>query len=175
MYFILLLLIMVAVLILFIFRYDLQTKLVFDTCKSDMHATILWLYPFIKIIAEMENSAPVLNIYVFKKHFATKHLKKGKGKFTPKDGLNIAEPHNVCIITKYGFRNPSATGITCGVINFASQFIYIDSFYNDPDFMSSNDFFYLEATANVNLGTALINLLRHYKNRRKIQWIRAQA
>ncbi len=171
------LLLIVAFIILLLFANDAKVRIVFDTEQNDMHLTLLWLYPFIKVIGTMENTRPVLNLYLFKKHLFSKALKfkKTANRIKKTDLIKIIKPKEVSINTSYGFKNPSTTGITCGAVNAASQFINIDSLNNIPDFMAINDYIYLDAEASVNLGASLANLLKYFKNRRNLQWTRTQA
>jgi len=173
--FILLILIILAVIITLLFVIDLRVKLVFDTEKTYMKMTLLWLYPLIKVLVSIEATKPVLKFYIFKKYLFQMHLKKGKSKYSVVEYVKIINPQNVTINTSYGYRNPSTTGIICGAINVVSQFINIESIKHNPDFFTESDYIYLDATAIVNLGTATINLLKQKTNRRKLSWIRTQT
>lgn len=173
--FILLLLIIVAIFITLLFVDDLKVKLLFNTDKSDMNVTLFWLYPLIKVFVTIEDTGPALTFYLFNKHIFKKFIKEGKDKASSMDLIKIANPKEIRINANYGFSNPFTTGITCGVMEIASQFINIESIKHNPDFMTISDYIYLDATANVNLGTTFINLLRQTINRRKLLWIRPQT
>jgi hypothetical protein len=173
--FILLILIILAVFITLLFVIDLRVKLMFDTEKTYMKMILLWLYPLIKVLVTIENTKPVLKFYIFKKYLFQINVKQSKSKSSRMDFVKIVNPKNIRINTSYGFTNPSTTGITCGAINLVSQFINIESIKHNPNFLTESDYIYLDATANVNLGTAIINLLRQTENRRNLSWIKTQT
>ena len=173
------LLVAIAFIILLLFAVDAKVRLLFDTDNDNMYLSVCWLYPFIKASGRMENSSPFLDISLFGMRIYSKKLTLGKSKkakiFKKTDLLRILKLKGLDIDTRYGFVHPSTTGITCGAVNSALQFINIDSFNNIPDFMSAHDYIYLDAKASVNLGASLINLIKYYKNRRNLKWIRTQA
>ncbi len=171
------LLIIIAFILLLLFAIDAKLRLLFDSDRNDMHFTVSWIYPFIKGIGKLENNRPIITIYIFGLHLFKKSINPGKNKGGIKktDMLKIFNLKDVTINTKYGFTNPSSTGITCGAINAASQFINIDFLNQVPDFMSAHDYIYFDAKASVNLGASLTNLIKYLKNRRKFQWIRTQT
>ncbi|MDF2988894.1 MAG: hypothetical protein K0R50_4404 [Eubacterium sp.] len=168
------LLIIIAFITLLLFAFDAKVSIVFDTERNDMHLAFLWLYPFLNVIGTMENTRPVLDFYFLKKHLFSKSLKlkRNTGNIKKTDLIKIIKAEAVSINTRYGFKNPSTTGITCGAVNAASQFINIKSLNHVPDFMAINDYIYLDAKASVNLGASLTNLIKFLKNRRNLQWIR---
>jgi exo-beta-1,3-glucanase (GH17 family) len=79
--------------------------------------------------------------------------------------LRLSNPKDINVNVKYGFADPFATGIACGAISMASQFINADSIIQTPDFLSMNDYIYLDATAKVNLGSMLIKYLKSLSNK----------
>ncbi|WP_313559365.1 hypothetical protein [Ruminiclostridium cellobioparum] len=179
-------LIVIAFVLLLLFAFDAKVKLVFDTDRNDMHLSVNWIYPFIKGTVSIENWHPAIDVYIFRVHLFKKTVKAGsqgilsRGKKSGKgirktDLLKIFNLKELSINTKYGFTNPSATGIACGAFNTASQFINIDSLSQIPDFMSAHDYIYFDAEASVNLGASLTNLIKYYRNRRNLQWIKTQA
>ncbi len=175
-------LLIVAFFLLLLFAFDAKVEVVFDTDRNDIHASVCWLYPFVKGVGRMDSSTPVLDIYLFSMHLFRKNIlkkntknSKSRKRIKKQDLLKIFEPKGLSIDTRYGFIHPSTTGITCGAVNTAAQFINIDYFNQVPDFMSAHDYIYFDAKASVNLGASLINLIEYYKNRRNLQWIRAQT
>lgn len=160
MIFILLIIVLLALLIALFFMEAARVTFVFDTEKSDMNATVSWLYPMIKVIATMENNKPKLSFYLFKKFVFSKVIKK---KHQTKNRINILKvtnPQDIQIMANYGFSDPLVTGITCGAIGVASQLINIDSLGNNPDFTTDNNYIYIDAAAKVNLGSAIVNLFK---------------
>lgn len=170
----LLILILLAALIFIIllFLAVLRIKLVFDTDKSEINMTLLWLDPFVNAFMTLENTMPVLKVYLFKQLVMKRRLSnRGRNNSGSMELVKLSNPKEVHVNVHYGFRDPFTTGITCGAINIASQFINIASINQIPDFMPENDYIYLDATAKVNLGEALINLLsqRVVNKRLKLQ------
>lgn len=184
--FVYILLIVIAFFLLLLFAFDAKVKLVLDTDRNNMHMSVYWIYPFIKVTASIENSRPVVDVYIFRMHLFKKSIKAGSQGVPSKGGksgkgirktelLKIFNLKELSIDTKYGFTNPFTTGITCGALNTALQFINIDSLSQIPDFMSAHDYIYFDAEASVNLGASLTNLIKYYRNRRNLKWIKAQA
>lgn len=170
----LLILILLAALIFIIllFLAVLRIKLVFDTDKSEINMTLLWLDPLVNAFMTLENTMPVLKVYLFKQLVMKRTLSnRGRNNSGGMELVKLSNPKEVHVNVHYGFSDPFTTGITCGAINMASQFINIASINQIPDFMPENDYIYLDATAKVNLGEALINLLsqRMVNKRLKLQ------
>ena len=146
--------------IILLFVIALRVKVVFNSDKADINMTLLWLDPFIKAFVTMENSKPVLKLYIFNNIVLKRTLNRGKGKYKGLKLIQLTNPKDIHVDVRYGFSDPFTTGIACGAINAASQFINIDSINQTPDFMTANDYIYLDATAKLNLGSTLIRLLR---------------
>jgi hypothetical protein len=102
----------------------------------------------------------MLKVYLFKQLIMKKTLKIRKKKYGGMELIKLSDPKDVHVNVQYGFRDPFTTGVTCGVINMASQFINIDSINQTPEFMSDDDYVHLDATAKVNLGSTLIKLIK---------------
>lgn len=153
-----LILLAVIILIVLLFAFALKINLLFDTDKSEMNVVLLWLNPFINAVITVEDTVPTLRVYVFKKLLFQSRLKSRKRNHGVMDLVKLSNPKDVYVNVHYGFRDPFTTGIACGVVNAASQFINIDSINHTPDFMSANDYIHLDATAKVNIGSTLIKL-----------------
>ncbi len=160
---ILLIIFIIVVLIVLLFLFALKIRLVLNTDNSEISVTVLWLYPFIRAFVSIENATPILKIYLFKKQILKRAIKGVINRVKKKHGgmelIKISDPKDIHVNVNYGFSDPFTTGIACGVINMASQLINIDSINQTPDFMSSNDYIYLDATAKVNLGSTLFQFL----------------
>lgn len=172
--FLILALIIIAVIIGLFFVEPVHAGFVFDTEKSDMNMTILWFHPLLKIVVTVENTLPVMSFYLFNKKVFKKSIRKTSTGTNNLELVRIINPKDVCINTNYGSIDPYITGIICGAVGFASQFINIDSFKNHPDFATEKDYIYFNATAKINLGEAFINYLRQ-THRRKQLWTRTQT
>lgn len=156
----LVLLVLVSVLLLLLFIVTLRIIFTFNSDRANMNLTLLWLYPFLKAVVTNEENNMVLTVYLFKKSIMRRVLKKGEKKTNNMDLVKQVNPKDVNIHASYGFKDPFLTGVACGAINVASQFINIDSIQQDPDFVTDKDYIYLDATAKVNLGSALVNLYK---------------
>lgn len=153
-------LIIAIIFIILLFVFALSIKLVINSDKPEINMALFWLNPFINAFVNIENTVPILKVYLFKQLIMKKALKRRQKKYGGMELIKLSEPKDVHVNVQYGFRDPFATGVTCGVINMASQFISIDSINQTPDFMSVDDYVYLDATAKVNLGSTLIKLIK---------------
>jgi hypothetical protein len=149
-----------VILIILLFTVALRVEIVFDTYRTGLKMTLLWLHSCLKALVTIEDTKPMLTLFLFNKKLFYKYLKKRKGKTNSMELVKIVDSRDVHINASYGFRDPFTTGITCGAINAASQFINIDSIDQMPDFTAENDYIYLDADAKVNLGSSLIRLFR---------------
>ena len=150
----------IAIFILLLFLVALRIKLVFDSDKSDINMTLLWLNSLFKALVTIEDTKPILTLYLFNKRIFKRTFKKGENKPRGMELIKLTNPKDIHVNAYYGFRDPFTTGIACGAINIASQFINIDAINHTPDFMTINDYIYLDATAKVNLGSTLIKLFK---------------
>ena len=155
-----LILLVVVVLIILLFTVALKVKIVFDTYKTSLNMTLLWLHSFLKALVTIENTKPMLTLYLLNKKLFKRSLKSGRGNLKSMDLVKVVDYRDVHVDASYGFRDPFTTGITCGAINAALQGINIDSVNQTPDFATENDYIYLDARAKVNLGSTLVRLLR---------------
>ena len=157
-------LLIVLVIIILLFTVALKVKVVVDTCKTNLNMTFLWLHSFLKALVTIEDTKPMVTLYLLNRKLFKRKLKTSKGKHEGKlssmDFVKLVDCKDVHVNAQYGFRDPFTTGITCGAINAASQFINIDSINQVPDFATDNDYIYLDARAKVNMGSTLIKLLK---------------
>jgi hypothetical protein len=155
-------LIIASILLVLVFVVALRIIFTFNSDNADMHLTLLWLYPFLKAVVTNEDTDMVLTVYLFKKSIIKKTLRKRETKEAANnmDIIRQVHPRDINVHAAYGFKDPFVTGVACGAINIASQFINIDSIQQDPDFVTDEDYFSINATAKVNLGSALVNLYR---------------
>lgn len=158
-------LIIVSVLIIFLvllFLIALRIKVVLNTEKSDAKMTLFWLGPVFKAFITMKDSSPVIRLAIFDK-VIMKIKPKPRPKKSTSDKFKLVQqinPQDVHVNFRYGFNDPYNTGVACGAVNMASQFINIDSLIHTPDFTSSKDYIYLNATAKLNLGSTLVRLIK---------------
>lgn len=164
--------VVLAAFIILLFIIPIKTDFVFDTENSIMQLTALWLYPLLMAIVTFENGKPILNIHVFGKHVIKKIIRKKTGTGHGMDYLRATEPEDIRIKAHYGFSNPFNTGITCGAVNMVSQLINISTFENEPDFLTDKDYVYLNVSAKIYMGPAVMRIIRLRRlYRRELQWI----
>ncbi|MBC2581081.1 hypothetical protein HGI79_12440 [Clostridium sp. DJ247] len=121
-----------------------------------------WLSPFFKAIIENENEKIILTVYVFHKHILRRNIKLQGNNSNKINFIRQLKPTYVNLQTSYGFRDPSLTGIICGVINLVSEYMDLDSVYNDPHFDIDDTYFNINAQVNVNLASMLIKYIQYY-------------
>ncbi len=148
------------VLIVLMFTVTMKIMFRFDSEESDINLTLLWLYPILKAVIAKETTGLVLYVYLFNKSIICKPLKARNQKSNKLELVRRVNPTEVKVDAFYGFRDPFVTGIACGAINIASQYINIDSVSQTPNFVSDKDYIYVDATAKVNMGSAIVNLLK---------------
>lgn len=153
-----LLLIIITILL---FKIFLQIQLQYDSRKTeDINLTLLWLDPLIKAFVTIEDTKIILNLYLLRKLILKRTLKRDKQKNIELKYLRLSQPKDVHVHVNYGFHDPFTTGIAWGIINLASEFVNIDYLDQAPNFLADNDYIYLHATANVNVGSTLLKMIR---------------
>lgn len=154
-------LLIAVILIVLLFTVALKIKIVFETHKSDLYMTLLWLHSLLKALVTVEDNQPMLSFYLLNKRLFKKTLKRGKNKVNGSEFPELNDFKDICVNVRYSFSDPYKTGITCGALNAASQLFNIASINHVPDFTAGNDYIYLNATAKLNLGSTLIKLFKH--------------
>lgn len=162
--FIRILLILIAsslvIITILLFQKALEVRLQYHSNESDIDVTLNWLKPFFKAFITIDSLDTYLKLYVFDKLIFNRKLKKRKTKARGLDLVKKTDPQNVHVNLQYGFKDPFMTGISCGLMNFTSEFIDIESMNQVPDFMASDDYVHVDATANINIGSTLLKMLR---------------
>ena len=141
-----------------IFTQLLAVSFLFDTNNNDMHVSMHWMYPFLKITVRMENSTPQISAYVFKKRILSKAVQKKANKDISM--LKAFKLQDVHITAYYGLNNPFSFGILCGVIEFIKALFPIEVLEQYPELMPLNEYVLIEARANLNIGKTLVNFVR---------------
>jgi predicted membrane protein len=149
-----------AILAILLFSVALRVRLIVNSEKPEINLTLLWLDPFLNALVTIENKAPVLRIFLFNRLIITREIKKLKKKTGRMEFKQLKNLKDIHVDILYGFSDPFITGTVFGMISMVSQFINKDSVIQNPDFLSENDYIYLDGTAKVNIGTTLINLYK---------------
>lgn len=153
------LLFIVSLLIILLFTVASKIDFNFDSTNSDMHLTLLWLYPLIRSVVVRKNDGFVLTVYLLNKKILTKQINQKQNVSGNRNILKNLNPTDIHVNTRYGFRDPFVTGLTCSAISMVSQFFNVESLRQKPDFLAINDYINLDATARLNLGNSLIKLI----------------
>lgn len=133
---------------------------------EDFRLTLLWLKPLIKGIIKMDGNKMILKLYLFNKRILIKNLTTNKPKDADTDNFRFVKAIkflNIRLQTSYGFEDPSITGMVCGAINVISEYIDSNDSWNNPDFSTDYDYFYINAQVKVNILLSIINLLKSKK------------
>ncbi|RBP63351.1 hypothetical protein DES36_11094 [Alkalibaculum bacchi] len=162
--FIKILLILIAsslvIITILLFKIALHIRLKYHSNESNINVSLVWLEPFFKAFITIEDLDIYLKLYLFNKLILNRKLKNRKTKSQGLDFVKKTDPQNVHVNVQYGFRDPFMTGISCGLMNFTSEFIDVESMNQVPDFMAGDDYIHLDATANINIGSTLLKMLR---------------
>lgn len=161
-------LIVLIVLFMVILTFTAVLKVAFtlDTEREKTRVVALWLYPFLKVVADIDSGGPVLAVSLFNKTIyrgKTGLKKKGtKGAAL----IRAVSTSDIHLSVRYGFKDPYVTGITCGAINAAAEYVNFASVRQTPDFVSESDYVLMTATADVNVGNTLVNWLKRKTSRK---------
>lgn len=157
--FIYLVLILILLLLVYIFTQTIRFHVLFHL-DDELYINILCLYPLIKICIKLEEDKPILMVYIFKIR-VYKTLLKMKRRADHGVGLvQSINPRNIYVDTYYGFRNPYTTGILCGALGAASNIVDIKRLHQVPDFLSTNDYVYVKADADIHVGHSIMNFAK---------------
>lgn len=156
---ILVLIFIAALFLILLFTERLKVMLILDTYNSCFKMTLQWFH-WLRALIIIENSRPVLTLYFFNMKLYKRILHRGGKNRNKHSLLKLAHPEELIINAYYGFQDPYTTGIACGAVNSALQFIKSASINQVPDFTAEQDYILLDAKARVNMGTALMNLAR---------------
>jgi hypothetical protein len=164
---VLIVILLLLLVILLLFTVKAKVVLSVNTGNMEMRGSFLWLFPLFRADFIYENSKPALEIYLFNRKIYTHRLRLAKRR-AGKTGLSKLEMirsialSDVDVKASYGFFSPFATGIVCGTLGIITQYVNIDSFEQIPDFEADEDYIYIHATAYLDMGSTLINLIRAY-------------
>ena len=159
------LLIVLMVIIILLFAIDMKVKAVYGSGDSKRVLILSWLYPLFKAAVSYESNVPIMEVYLFNLSIYKKVLKAGKHKvnlreFNKMKLLRNAELKDIDVRVSYGFPDPSVTGMAYGVLGIISQFVNVDSLSQKADFFADEDYVEIFATANLNIGLTLVNLIK---------------
>ena len=159
-YFIITLLLILLFFVMLIFSVALRIKFIIDSNNSDLNLSVFWLYPFLRVLIAIENEKPMLTVFIFKTKVFKKAVKAQKGKANQGNLMQLANPTDINVTTSYGFKDLYLTGVVCGVVNMIQGFINARYVHQYPNFTGIDDYVYVNATAKVNIGSAIVNFTK---------------
>lgn len=146
-------------LIVLLFTVRSKIDVVFITCDSDMHITLLWLYPLLKSVVTRVNGRLSVSIYLLNKKVLTRQIYKKQSPSVSANIIRHLNPTDICVDTQYGFRDPFFTGLACSAVTMASEYFNVKSLNQKPDFLAASDYIDVDATARLNLGKSILKLI----------------
>lgn len=158
---VLLFILLMIILLLAVLLFTVASRLVFsfDSVTSDAHLTLFWLYPLVRSEVKREANGFVLTVYLLNKKILLKELKANPGTSRNKNLIWKLHPTDIHIRTRFGFRDPFATGLACSAISAIPRFFAVDSLRQLPDFLAPDDYINVDGTAKLNLGRSLLKIM----------------
>ena len=158
---VLLYLFIIATLLLIVLLFTVASKIIvhFDSTTSDLNLTLLWLYPVLKSVVSSENSKFILSVYFFNKRILKRQMIISKTDMQNRNLLRKINPTDINISAQYGFTDPYFTALAFCAINMISRFFTLESLYQKPSFLTTEDYVEIDATARLNLGHSLLKLV----------------
>jgi hypothetical protein len=155
----LVLLAIVLLLIILLFTVKSRVNLIFDSTNSDMHLTLLWLYPLLKSVIKRVDNRLIMTVYLLNKRIYNREVKNNQNEYSSKSAIKSLNPTDIHVDTSYGFRDPFVTGLAGSAITLVSEFFNVESLHQRPDYLAISDYINLDATAKLNLGRSLIKIV----------------
>jgi DUF2953 family protein len=173
----LILVVLFLILTLTILAIAIPLKIAF-TFNSEQSTNInliaTWLNSFLKIVIVRTDEDAFYKIHLFEKEFLTKNI-TNKTLHNIKDYtekiqfIRNIKPHSIDIEASYGFEDPSTTGMVCGAINLAANYLGVNVLYNNPDFSMNYNYFNIRGTVEVSTISIISTLLKLRKSNLALQ------
>lgn len=157
-----LLLVLLTMVILFtilLFTVKSKVNLIFDSASSDMHLSLLWLYPLLKSEIRRVDNRLIMTIYLLNKRIYNREISSKQNDYSSKSTIKNLNPTDIHVDTSYGFRDPFVTGLAGSAITLVSEFFNVESLHQRPDYLAISDYINLDATAKLNLGRSLMKFV----------------
>jgi hypothetical protein len=149
--------------ILYIITQTFKLRIKLGLTGDDIYCDIFYLYPLLRVILNIENTKPFIIVYLFTIKVYKKPLKlrEKENKKTRINYFEVVNPKDIEISTYYGFKDPFNAGIVCGVFNIIKEYINIDKMKQFPNFIASNDYIFVDAKADINIGNSIIYFIKN--------------
>lgn len=160
-WFLLLLLLVIITIVFLSLIVAIQINFVFSSSREDLHITLQWFEPLIKVIIRIEELKPKYEIFLFNRSIYSKKLisSKKKSRLNVKNSVSTLE--DIKIDAEYGFSDPYETGIAFGAINMIEGLPNVASIKQHPNYMVSESYINVNGTAKIHIGSALAQILRN--------------
>lgn len=172
---ILVFLILALILVALLITVPLKIAFAFNSEEfTNVNLIATWLKPLFKIVIVKTDEKMFYTLYLFNKKVLTNNL-TSKTLNHPKDYVKKIQlirnlkPHSIDIKASYGFEDPSVTGMVCGAINLASNYLGVNVLYNNPDFNMDYNYFNISGAAEVNAISIITMLLKLRKSNLAMQ------
>ena len=162
-------LILLVLLLILLFIFPIKAVFSFNSEQMpDYYLMATWLNPLLKGIVTNENGKRILTVYLFNMKIVTRDMKSKQDEKHKKGNklemLRAIDFKHVNMQTSYSFVDPSLTGIICGIADFISEYIELDSFSNIPSFDMESDYFNISISAEVYAIISLVRLIKLRQN-----------
>jgi hypothetical protein len=143
----------ILALIVLMYFIAVRIRFVFDTREQNMNLTLYWLYPFIRAQIFMKDKKPMLRVFLFGLKIYDKAVKSKKPlRRMPFKRIKL---DNINVTAYYGFSDKFTVGVVSAALSFLSHYVKV---FQNPDFLTFEDYIYLEAQGDVKIIPALISL-----------------
>lgn len=149
---------LVLLIVVLLFTVNSKINLILDSASSDVHLTLFWLYPLVKSVVRRNGDKLLMTFYLLNKRILSREISTGP-KLPAKSGISRLDPTDIYVEASYGFSDPFVTGLAISAVALAGEFFRVESLQQRPDFLADRDYFSLNATAKLNLGSSLMKLI----------------
>jgi hypothetical protein len=177
MYILLIILLLLTLIVLILLFTVITIRLEFNTNANELAVRLSWLNSLLTAKANVRSSNSSIDVYLGKIRIFSKVIKALGGKKILKWKLIRAlDLNNSFANVYYSFDNPFSTGITSGVIQIIQSYLSGIKISQFPDFLSFDQYVYIIAGSELDLGRTLANIMRvqleNKNKRRDIAWSR---
>ncbi len=154
--YVLILIILISLIILL--TNKLFVRMILRIDENDVSANVYCLNSIFRIQVELVGCTPFISFYLFKIKIIKKPITKQKHR--NRIGLiKTVSLSGVQAEAYYGLGNPFATGLFSGLLGFISLLPFPVQIKPIPDFFAVHQYFLLDASAYLRLGTTIKNYM----------------
>lgn len=126
--------------------------------QDTMKASITVLYPLFLTTVRVDSGGSWFSVYLLKMRLFTSKVKRKK-----KDSRKLAGALRIADIDlsgRYGFIDPSITGLVSGIRCLLFPVVCLRSFYLIPDFMAEQNYIHINASATIKVGHTILGYIK---------------